>query len=46
MKIAGGQVFDLKQGFAVRDVCTDGALIAKASGGGETLDASGRFFML
>ena len=41
MKIAGGQVFDLKQGFAVRDVCTDGALIAKASGGGETLDASG-----
>ena len=41
MRITGGQVFDLEQGFIARDVCTDGALISQASGGGETLDASG-----
>ena len=41
MKITGGQVFDLKQGFAARDVCTDGALISGTSAGGGTLDASG-----
>ena len=32
MRITGGQVFDLEQGFVSRDVCTDGALIAEASG--------------
>ena len=41
MRITGGQVFDLERGFLDRDVCTDGALISQASGGGETLDASG-----
>lgn len=41
MRITGGWVFDLEQGFTARDICTDGALIAQASGGGETLDASG-----
>ena len=41
MRITGGQVFDLERGFIARDVCTDGGLIAQASGGGETLDAAG-----
>ena len=41
MKITGGQVFDLKEGFVARDVCTDGALIAAASGDDQILDASG-----
>lgn len=41
MRITGGQVFDLERGFTARDVCTDGALIAKTSAVGETLDASG-----
>ena len=41
MRITGGQVFDLEQGFIARDVCTDGALIASASGDETVLDASG-----
>ena len=41
MRITGGQVFDLEQGFTARDICTNGALIAQASGGGETLNADG-----
>ena len=41
MKITGGQVFDLKEGFVARDVYTDGALLSAASGDGETLDAAG-----
>jgi N-acetylglucosamine-6-phosphate deacetylase len=41
MRITGGQVFDLEQGFVSRDVCTDGALIAEASGDGTVLDAAG-----
>jgi len=41
MRITGGQVFDLERGFFARDVCTDGGLVAQASGGGETLDAAG-----
>ena len=41
MRITGGQVFDLEQGFIPRDVCTDGSLISAASGGGTVLDASG-----
>ena len=32
MRITGGQVFDLEQGFIPRDVCTDGSLISDASG--------------
>ncbi|MCI9169624.1 MAG: N-acetylglucosamine-6-phosphate deacetylase [Lawsonibacter sp.] len=41
MRIANGQVFDLKEGFVSRDVCTDGTLISKTSGDGNVLDAAG-----
>ena len=41
MIIANGQVFDLKEGFVSRDVCTDGTLISKTSGDGNVLDAAG-----
>lgn len=41
MRITGGQVFDLKEGFAAREVCTDGTLLSAASGDGQVLDASG-----
>ncbi|WP_251316103.1 N-acetylglucosamine-6-phosphate deacetylase [Flintibacter muris] len=41
MRITGGQVFDLAQGFVLRDVCTDAALIAETSGDGAVLDAAG-----
>ncbi len=41
MRIIGGEVFDLEQGFTARDLCTDGTLIADASGDGVVLDASG-----
>ena len=41
MRITGGQVFDLEQGFLSRDVCTDGPLLSEHSGDGDVLDASG-----
>lgn len=41
MRITGGQVFDLKDGFVARDVCTDGALIAAVSGDEQVLSADG-----
>ena len=41
MRITGGQVFDLEQGFLARAHCTDGSLIYIASGDGDVLDASG-----
>ena len=41
MRISGGQVFDLRQGFVQRDVCTDGPLLAETSGDSVLLDASG-----
>ena len=41
MKITGGHVFDLKEGFVTRDVCFDGAVIASSSADGNTYDASG-----
>ena len=41
MRVTGGQVFDLEQGFVSRDVCTDGALLTAASGDGQVLDAAG-----
>ena len=41
MRVTGGQVFDLDQGFVTRDVCTNGALLSAASGDSETLDAAG-----
>ena len=40
MRITGGQVFDLEQGFVQRDVCTNGLLITEASGDDTVLDAS------
>ena len=41
MRITNGRVFDLEQGFAGRDLCTDGALISPASGDDTVLDAKG-----
>ena len=41
MRISGGQVFYLRQGFVQRDVCTDGPLLAETSGDSVLLDASG-----
>ena len=41
MRVTGGQVFDLEQGFVSRNVCTDGVLIAAESGDAQVLDASG-----
>lgn len=41
MRITGAKVFDLREGFVDRDVCTDGAVLSAASGDGEVLDASG-----
>ena len=41
MKITGGQVFDLEQGFVERDVCTDGAVLTLTSGDNEVFDAAG-----
>ena len=41
MRIIGGQVFDLKDGFVERDVCTDGALISSVSGDEQVLSADG-----
>ena len=41
MKIIGGQVFDLEQGFVERDVCTDGAVLSDVSGDNCILDAVG-----
>ncbi len=41
MRITGGQVFDLEQGFVSRDVCTDGALITAVSGDSQVIDAGG-----
>jgi len=41
MRITGGQVFDLEQGFVARDVFTDGPLLSETSGDAAVLDASG-----
>ena len=41
MRITGGQVFDLEQGFVSRDVCFDGEKLEQSSTGGKTYDASG-----
>ena len=41
MRIIGGQVFDLKDGFVERDVCPDGALISSVSGDEQVLNADG-----
>ena len=41
MRITGGKVFDLEQGFVARDLCTDGSLISAASGDDQVLNAAG-----
>mgnify|MGYP003379479975 CR=1 FL=1 len=41
MRITGGQVFDLHEGFVQRDVCFDGRLLSNSSADGRTYDASG-----
>jgi len=41
MRLTGGQVFDLKEGFVRRDLCTEGEVIAAASGEDSALDVSG-----
>ena len=41
MRITGGQVFDLHEGFVRRDVCFDGRLLSGSSADGKTYDASG-----
>ena len=41
MRIIGGDVFDLNQGFLARDVSTEGALISETSGDDIVIDASG-----
>ena len=41
MRITGGQVFDLHEGFVRRDVCFDGRLLSSSSADGKTYDASG-----
>ena len=40
MRIVGGHVFDLEQGFVSRDVFTDGALISETSGDDIVIDAA------
>ena len=41
MRITGGQVFDLHEGFVQRDVCFDGRLLSNSSDDGQSYDASG-----
>ena len=41
MRITGGQVFDLKNGFLHRDVCFDGQLLERSSADGQIYDAAG-----
>lgn len=40
MRITGGSVFDLEQGFVARELCTDGGYIAPQSGDSRVLDAT------
>ena len=40
MKLIGGQVFDLNEGFVLRDLCIDGEKIAAVSADDVTLDVS------
>ena len=45
MRITGGKVFDLQEGFVERDLCTDGRLIATASGDDQVVDAAGCYII-
>lgn len=40
MRITGGSVFDLEQGFVARELCTDGGYIAPQSGDSRVVDAT------
>lgn len=40
MRITGGSVFDLEQGFVARELCTDGGYIAPQSGDSRVLDST------
>ena len=41
MKITGGKVFDLDQGFVERDLCFDGPLLTLDSQDGQSYDGPG-----
>ena len=41
MKITGGKVFDLENGFVERDVCFDEGLLTPDSRDGQSYDAAG-----
>ena len=41
MRVINGQVFDLKDGFVERELCTSGPLLSVDSGDGQVLDAAG-----
>jgi N-acetylglucosamine-6-phosphate deacetylase len=41
MRIIGGQVFDLENGFVERDLCTEGMYISENSGDDVVIDAAG-----
>ena len=41
MRITGGQVFDLQEGFVKRDLCFDGRLFSNSSDDGQVYDAAG-----
>ena len=45
MRITGGQVFDLQEGFVRRDVCFDGRLLSSSSADGRTYDADGCYII-
>ena len=45
MRITGGQVFDLREGFVQRDVCFDGRLLSNSSADGQTYDATGCYII-
>ncbi|MBO5667349.1 MAG: N-acetylglucosamine-6-phosphate deacetylase, partial [Firmicutes bacterium] len=40
MRIIGGQIFDLKNGFVEKDLCTNNSLISEVSGDDVVIDAS------
>lgn len=43
MRLTGGKVYDVRDGFVQRDVCIDGACIADASNCGQTYDLTGYY---
>ena len=45
MRLTGGQVFDLRDGFVRRDVCFDGRLLSNSSADGKTYDATGCYII-